>query len=142
MVPGSSSETRKGCQKLSLMACYKVQYLVLSYVSYCPRGYEKYPWCLDPSMRHQFKVWTHQRGNQKPYVEEEQTIQWQKQTPGQTTIYKTLHIKHKSHTKTWGNSCAPEWRTIPALLVTPVVLLKLQNVLSSCNIPDILLNSL
>ena len=34
------------------------------------------------------RVWRHQRGNQNPYIEEEQTTQWPKEK-GQTTIYKT-----------------------------------------------------
>jgi hypothetical protein len=33
-------------------------------------------------------VWRYQRGNQNPYIEEEQTTQWPKEK-GQTTIYKT-----------------------------------------------------
>ena len=32
------------------------------------------------------RVWRYQKGNLKPYIEEEQTTQWPK---GQTTIYKT-----------------------------------------------------
>ena len=37
----------------------------------------------------------YQRGNQNPYIEEEQTTQWPKQdkTKGQTTIYETLQIE-------------------------------------------------
>jgi hypothetical protein len=36
------------------------------------------------------RVWRYQRGNQNPYIEEEQTTQWPKiSTKGQTTIYKT-----------------------------------------------------
>jgi len=36
-------------------------------------------------------------GNQRPYIEEEQTTQWQKKkrTKGQRTIYKTSHRKLK-----------------------------------------------
>ena len=34
------------------------------------------------------KVWRYQRGDQNPYIEEEQTTQWPKEK-GQTTIYKT-----------------------------------------------------
>ena len=36
-------------------------------------------------------------GNQNTYIEEEQTTQWpkKKSTKGQTTIYKTLHMKLK-----------------------------------------------
>jgi len=38
------------------------------------------------------KAWRYQRGNQKPYIEEGQTIQWRTGgTKWQTTIYKTLH---------------------------------------------------
>ena len=36
------------------------------------------------------RVWRYQRGNQNPYIEEEQTKQWQKEKL-QTTIYKTPH---------------------------------------------------
>jgi hypothetical protein len=37
------------------------------------------------------RVWRYQRGNNNPYIEEEQTTQWpkEKSTKGQTTIYKT-----------------------------------------------------
>ena len=36
------------------------------------------------------RVRRYQRGNQNPYIEEEQTAQWQKKsTKGQTTVYKT-----------------------------------------------------
>jgi hypothetical protein len=37
------------------------------------------------------RVRRYQRGNQKPYIEEEQTTPWpkEKSTKGQTTIYKT-----------------------------------------------------
>jgi hypothetical protein len=37
------------------------------------------------------RVCKYQRGNQNPYIEEEQTTQWpnEKRTKGQTTIYKT-----------------------------------------------------
>jgi len=36
------------------------------------------------------RVWRYQRGNQNPYIEEEQTTQWpKKSTKGQTRIYKT-----------------------------------------------------
>jgi len=37
------------------------------------------------------RVWRYQRGNQNPYIEEEQTTQWPKEKvqTGQTTIYKT-----------------------------------------------------
>jgi len=36
------------------------------------------------------RVWRYQRGNQNPYIEEEQTTQWLKdKSTGQTTIYKT-----------------------------------------------------
>ena len=34
------------------------------------------------------RVWGYQRGNQNPYIEEEQTTQWPKEK-GQTMIYKT-----------------------------------------------------
>jgi hypothetical protein len=34
------------------------------------------------------RVWRYQRGNQNPYIGEEQTTQWQKSTNGQTMIYK------------------------------------------------------
>ena len=37
------------------------------------------------------RIWRYQRGNQNPYIEG-QTTQWTKEK-GQTTIYKTLHIK-------------------------------------------------
>ena len=37
----------------------------------------------------------YQRGNQNPYIEEEQTTQWPKDTKGKKTIHKTLHIKLK-----------------------------------------------
>ena len=42
-----------------------------------------------------WRVWRYQRGNQNPYIEEEQTTQWpnEKSTKEQTTIYKTLHRK-------------------------------------------------
>jgi hypothetical protein len=48
-----------------------------------------------------------------------------KGTKGQTTIYRTLHIKqkirlHESHLKPGVNPCAPE---VHAALVAPVVLL-------------------
>jgi hypothetical protein len=38
----------------------------------------------------QRRVWRYQRGNQNPYIEEEQTTQWPKEK-GQTRIYKTYH---------------------------------------------------
>jgi hypothetical protein len=42
------------------------------------------------------RVWRYQRSNHNPYIEEEQTIQLPKEgTNGQTTIYKTQHIKLK-----------------------------------------------
>jgi len=36
------------------------------------------------------RLWRYQRGNQNPYIEEEQTTQWPKKMyKGQTTIYET-----------------------------------------------------
>ena len=42
-----------------------------------------------------WNFWKYQRGNQNAYIEEEQTPQWPKEN-GQTTVYKTLHIKQKT----------------------------------------------
>ena len=47
--------------------------------------------CIDIHLR---RVWKYQKGNQNPWIEEGQTIQWPKEK-GQTTIYKTLHWKLK-----------------------------------------------
>ena len=43
------------------------------------------------------RVWRNQRGNQNPFIEEEQTRQWpQTSTKGQTTIYKTYKQNQRS----------------------------------------------
>jgi hypothetical protein len=40
------------------------------------------------------RVWRYQRGNQNPYIEEEDNaMAKRKSTKGKTMIYKTLHIK-------------------------------------------------
>ena len=51
------------------------------------------------------RVWRYQRGNQNPYIEEEQTAQWPKEKvqKGQTTIYTSkveIAIEKKTSTAT------------------------------------------
>ena len=50
------------------------------------------------------RVWRYQRGNQNPYIEEEQTTQWpkEKSTKGQTTIHITEDRVTQTPLKTGG----------------------------------------
>jgi hypothetical protein len=68
---------------------YEINFPIISYPFVCisipvtpPNG------CLIFQYR---RVCKYQRGNQNPYIEEEQTTQWpkEKSTKGQTKIYKT-----------------------------------------------------
>ena len=46
--------------------------------------------CTQTNTNNVRRVWWYQRGNQNPYIEEEQATQWSKEKwQGQTTIYKT-----------------------------------------------------
>jgi len=46
------------------------------------------------------RVWRYQRGNQNPYIEEEQTTAKGKGIKGQTAIYKTYTLNYKSSNTT------------------------------------------
>jgi hypothetical protein len=46
------------------------------------------PLAKNNKIKYTRRVGRYQRGNQNPYIEEEQTTQWPKEK-GQTTIYKT-----------------------------------------------------
>ena len=69
-------------------------------------------------------------GNQSPYIEEEQTSQWQKEKVQNDKQRSTKHT-HKTKDrvtrtplKTGSESGAPEWFAVPVPLVAPVVLIK------------------
>jgi hypothetical protein len=73
------------------------------------------------------KVWRYQRGNQNPYIVEGQITEWpkQKETKGQITIFKTVHMKlkieqYESHYLLGVNSGASQGQEVPAPLVIPV----------------------
>ena len=79
--------THRGMCKMSIKD--EINFPIVSYPFVCinipvvpPYGY---------SMFQYRRVCKYQRGNQNPYIEEEQTTQWpkEKSTKGQTTIYKT-----------------------------------------------------
>jgi len=76
------------------------------------------------------RLWRYQRGNQNPYIEEEQTTQW----PKKCTKDKQRSTKHTHKTKDRVtrtplkiglNSGAPEGQRVPAPLVAPIVLILL-----------------
>jgi hypothetical protein len=69
------------------------------------------------------------RGNQNPYIEEEQTTQWPKEKVQKDKqrstkhTYKTKDRVTRTPLKTGLNPGAPEGRAVPAPLVAPVVLI-------------------
>jgi hypothetical protein len=75
------------------------------------------------------RVWRYQRGNQNPYIEEEQTTEWptekvQKDKQRSTKhTYKTKDRVTRTTLKPGVNSGLPEGWAVPAPLVTPVVLI-------------------
>ena len=80
-------------------------------------------------MRKLRRVWRYQRGNQNPYIEEEQTTEWptekvQKDKQRSTKhTYKTKDRVTRTTLKPGVNSGLPEGWAVPAPLVTPVVLI-------------------
>ena len=75
------------------------------------------------------RVWRYQRGNQNPYIEEEQTTQWPKEKVQKDKQRSTKHT-HKpkdrvtrTPVKPRVNLGAPEELAVPAPLVAPVVLI-------------------
>jgi hypothetical protein len=75
------------------------------------------------------KIWRYQRGNQNPYIEEEQTTQCPKekiQKDKQRSTkhaYKTKDRVTRTPLKTGVNSGGPEGWGVPTPLVAPVVLI-------------------
>jgi LysM repeat protein len=73
-------------------------------------------------------VWRYQKGNQNPYIKEEQTTQWPKEKVQKDKQWSTKHT-HKTKDrvtltplKAGVNSGAPEESEVPAPLVASVVL--------------------
>jgi hypothetical protein len=75
------------------------------------------------------RVWRYQRGNQNPYIEEEQTTQWSKEKVQRDKQRSTKHT-HKTKdrvtqtpVKTGGELRWSEGYSVPAPLVAPFVLI-------------------
>jgi len=72
------------------------------------------------------RVWIYQRGNQNPYIEEEQTTQWPKekaQKDKQRSTKYTLKTKDRVTRTPLKTGCAPKGQAVPAPLVPPFVLI-------------------
>ena len=75
------------------------------------------------------RVWRYQRGNQNPYIEEEQTTQWPNEKVQKDKQRSTKHTHTtkdrvtRTPVKPRVNSGAPEEWAVPAPLVAPVVLI-------------------
>ena len=76
-----------------------------------------------------WRVWRYLRGNQNPYIEEEQTTHWPKEKVQKNKQRSTKHT-YKTKDRVTGtplkprvNSGAPEGLAVPAPLVAPVVLI-------------------
>ena len=86
------------------------------------------------------RVWRYQRSNQNPYIEDEQTTQWPKEkvqkdkqcSTKHTSTYKTKDRVTRILPRTGVISVAPEGWAVPAPLVAPVVLFKLQILGKDC----------
>ena len=84
------------------------------------------------------RVWRYQRGNQNPYIEEEQTTQWPKERVQRNKQRSTKHT-HKTKDgetrtpfKTGGELMSSGRVAVPVLLVTTAVLIWLQTVSAAC----------
>ena len=67
-----------------------LEFLLVSICLYCQMGCSVWTFC---AVR---RVWRYQRGNQNPYIEEEQTTQWPKE---KVQKYKQRPTKHTHKTK-------------------------------------------